>query len=787
MRLSFIRVSIRFFYFLYFIFFHNPFLFSQLKFQGHIFFENQRSNPLENARVSIWGNKYLRTSSSDINGNFEIELDSDFNPPFYLLSYKVGFYSRVFHLTGPSVFQDIGMKIVFISQDTSLSKTTYIYGRLVQSNSIPIPFVEVFGDYGERPVVSNDQGFFKLPLLSLDNRNETLLWLEKEGFNPLIYQVQNLTRYDENNPLIIILEPSPNSYNFDFTVHRSDNDQPIENVEIQIDDENVGNTNDQGKFQISKRLEPDRVSINSKFHHEFFSDTTLTLFLSSLWISKVVRLRPPSYKINTLVYYESSHKTLEGVPDVEFRLGNKLITQSNSLGQCDLTFKAIPGDKVSIKLPGNKGYSPPDTSIVLNKGQYSLNIHVTKQPVAINLIPIDSLSGERIAEIDSVGLIVNKHSIKAQKKGSKFTVITNIIEPGDELKINMKSQKYEILNESIKLIQIGRDEYEAAFYIRTKNLSTRQEYYVKEISSNEPREGILILDSEPGEARIYLDDIPGKSTPDTLKLFEGFHSIVLRKEGYVSVSMVVEIKADSVIKKNIELEGPIAPIQKISERLKVSIDLSVLFLVMKYPSGKIYPFPTFRVGGHFFPLLNPDCGLKLSYLASKVPSYYTSQEFGLGLFLGTNRFHWLIGFKESNFESFKKIDARFAGSSAESFFSINVGSEDKTKERLLFLNQYSNVIVFGFEKSLNAMNKSLPGQVEKEQELYIGFMRRWKRGILNFRFGVINPRLKVVDIEKNTQENNDPKSNEAGKQENNQNILNIKLARLLIGYSYFLN
>jgi len=771
MRSSLIRVIVCSLFFMFFLLSHSQFSFSQFKFQGHIFYENQRSNPLENVRVSIWGNKFIRTSNSNINGNFGIELNSDFNPPFYLLCYKVGFYTRIYHLTTQSTFQDIGMKIVFIAQDTSLANTTYVCGRLEQSNSAPVPFVEVFGDYGERPVVSDEQGNFKLPISLFVGRNETLLWLEKEGFNPIIYSVRNPARYDENNPLIITLEPSPNSYNFDFTLVRSDNDQPIENVAIAIDDENVGNTSQQGKFAINKRLERDRASINTKFHHPFYSDTTVTIFLSSYTISRAVKLRPPSFKINTLVYYQSAHGTLKGIPGVEFKSGNRLINRTNSSGQCSLALKAIPGDKISVELPENKGFSPSDTSIILSRGQSSLNIIGRREPIAIELLAVDSLNREKVTDINSVGIVVNNYLIEAEKIDDKFKVITNIFDAEDELKISMKSQKYEIIDEPIKLTQLDKNEFEGTFYVKPKQFPTQKEQYSKEeISRKEPGEGILILDSEPREARIYINNVAGNYTPDTLQLFEGFHSITLTKEGYVSVPMVIEIKADSIINKNFVLEGPIAPLQKISEWLKVATDLTLPFLIMQYPSGNVYPFPTFRLGGHFFPLLNPDCGLKISYLASKVPSYYTSQEFGLGLFLGRKRFHWLIGFKESNFESFAKIDARFAGSSLESYVTFCFDLEDRTKERLLFLNQYSNAIVFGYEKSFSAMNKSVAGQCDKEQELYIGFMRRWKRGILNFRFGVIDPRLNVVDIE-----------------EEDPTVIKIRLSRLFIGYSYFLN
>ncbi|MFX0139803.1 MAG: PEGA domain-containing protein [Candidatus Hodarchaeota archaeon] len=496
-----------------------------------------------------------------------------------------------------------------------------------------------------------------------------------------------------------------------------------------------------------------------------FTDTTLSIVLSSFLIPKVVKLRPKSFKINSLVYYESTHQTLEGIPDVEFKSGNTIIDRTNSLGQSKLIFEALPGDKISIKFPQDRGYSLIDTSIILNKGQNSLNINVTRDPVEINLISIDSLSGEKITEIDTLELIVNNYSIRAKKIDDKFTVITNIFDPEDELKINLSSQKYENLRESIKVKQIDINLYEGTFYVKPKE----ENYFVKDIK-REPGEGILILDSEPKEARIYINDVEENNTPDTLTLFEGFHTIELKKEGYLSPRVVIAIKPDSIIKKNIKLEGPIAPLQKISSWLKISTDLTFLGLLMEYPRGNVYLFPTFRLGSHFFPLYNSDCGLKVSYLASKVPAYYTSQQFGMGLFFGKKRFHWLIGINESNFESFKKIDARFAGSSAETYFTICFDSEDRAKERLLFLNQYSNAIFFGYEKSFKSMNKSIEGKFKKEQEFYIGYMRRLKRGNLNFRFGVIDPKLTVIDIE-----------------EKKHKIIDIRISRLFISYNYFLN
>jgi hypothetical protein len=759
------RIFANFFLLLFFILANSHFLFSQSMFQGHIFFEDQRTKPLENVRVSIWSNNYIKNSSSNINGNFKIELDVDFNPPFYILCYKVGFYTRIYYLTGQSLSQEIGMKIFIIPPDSAFINTTFVCGRLIQSDLTPVPFVEVFGDYGERPVVSDEQGHFKLPILLLKDRNETYLWFEKEGFNPLIYQVSDAPRYDENNPLTITLEPSPNSYNFDFTVYRSDTEDPIENVTIEIDDEGVGHTDAQGKFLINQRFDQDKESATIKFHHNLFSDTKLSINLSSFWISRVVKLRPPLFKINALVYFESTHQTLEGIPDVEFKLGNILINRTNSLGQSNLSFEALPGDKLSIKFPEDKGYFPPDTSIILSKGQNSLHINAYREPVAINLTAIDSLSGEEVTEIDSVDLMMNNYSVKAKKIDGKFNIITNFFDPDRELGLKVISREYENVDKSIKIKRIDENVYQGLFYVKPK-----EKYHNAEYQKEEYGEGTLIVDSQPREARIYVDNIEGNYTPDTLTLFKGIHSVLLKKEGYVSTPIIVDIKPDSIINKNLVLEGPIAPLQKISDWLKISTDLTFLSLIMKYPRGNIYPFPTFRVGGNFFPIFNPDCGLKISYLASKIPSYYTSQEFELGLFLGKKRFHWLIGIKESNFESFKKIDSRFAGSSALSHLTFCFDSEDKAKERLLFINQYSTAIIFGYERSFESMNKSVTGKFKEEQELFGGFMRRWKRGIVTVRFGVINPKLTVVDIEEKPPKN-----------------IDIRISRLFISYNYFLN
>ena len=741
-------------------------MFSQLKFQGHIFFENHKTKPLENVRVSIWSNKSTRTSTSDINGNFQINLASNFSHPFYLLYYKVGFYTRVYYLTDYSLSQDIGMKIVFIPQDSSLINTTFICGRLIQSNLTPVPFVEVFGDYGERPVVSDDRGNFKLPISKSMKKNETYLWFEKEGFNPVIHQISNFEKYDENNPLLITLEPLPSSFYFDFTVQRSDTEKPIENVEIEIDGESVGRTNEQGRFLINKRFDRDKLSVNAKFHHKIFPDTSLSVILNNYKIVKNLKLRPPLFKINTMVYYESTHQTMQGIPDVEVSIGEKLLNRTNSSGQCDLNFRALPGDELSIRFPENKRYFPIDTSIILNRGQNSFNIRAIREPVKISLIAIDSLGNEKTSEINNFQAILNNYLLRTHKHANKFELSTNLFDPADELRVILASQKYESIGEAIKLNQISENVYEGKFHVKPK-----EERYVVEDIKSVPGEGILILDSEPKEAKIYIDHVEGNYTPDTLKLFEGIHTIELKKDGFLSAPIVVEIKPDSTIYQNIKLVGPITPLEKTSNWLKISTDLSVLGLLMEYPSGNIYPFPTFRIGGHFYALYNSNCGLRISYLASKIPTYYTSQEFGLGLFLGKGRVHWLIGFKESNFESFKEIESRFAGSSVESNLTISIDSENRAKENLLFLNKHSLAMIFGYERSFDAMNKSVAGQFENEQEYYGGFLFRWNRGILNLRLGVIHPKLTVVDIENEKKPKN----------------VNIRLYRLFLNYNYFLN
>ena len=87
-----------------------------------------------------------------------------------------------------------------------------------------------------------------------------------------------------------------------------------------------------------------------------------------------------------------------------------------------------------------------------------------------------------------------------------------------------------------------------------------------------------------------------------------------------------------------------------------------------------------------------------------------------------------------------------------------------------FLNYYSFALGFGYERSFKSINKSVPGEFDAEQEFYFGGKLRFKRGMFDFRFGVLDPKLTVIDIE-----------------DGNHKNIDLNISRLFLSYYYFLN
>ena len=129
-----------------------------------------------------------------------------------------------------------------------------------------------------------------------------------------------------------------------------------------------------------------------------------------------------------------------------------------------------------------------------------------------------------------------------------------------------------------------------------------------------------------------------------------------------------------------------------------------------------------------------------------------------------------LNLKDSNFESFKLIRARFAGGSWESFLTISFGEGSENQQNLPFLMHNDWAFKLGYEQSFESINKTFELKSEREKEIYFGLIKRQGRGFFDLRIGGLRPKISVLDI--------------SGK----ENIkLDIDLARVIFRYAYFLN
>lgn len=736
-------------------------VFSQYNyFKGQVFLEDKTHKAIESVQVSIMSGELIKTMNTSLAGNFQFLLDENLKPPDWLLCYKAGYYTRIFNLSSHRS-NEFNLKIA--SYNTEY--TTNLYGKLIdKSNNNPISEVSVYADFGEIPTVTDVNGLFKIQVHHPNRSADILLWFYHKKYQPMVLSVSDpLTYQIKDKKLTIAMEPLPNSYNFNFLVRRKDNHEPIKDVRVEIDNVLADFTDEKGSLNIYKTFDRFKESVNVKFLHPLFADTLLSIALFSNVIGKTIDLDLQKFRINTLVYFEIGQNMIKGVPETQLVLNGKNIGFTNSIGYGKFRFDAIPGDKLFIKLPEGQGYLPPDTTIVLNKDQKNLNIKVKKTATQLEIVPVEATTGQQIPEIDSIKIIVESQMIAAEKIGNRFVVLTNLFDANNDLDAIIFSKNFHTKPDSIELERNGPLVYTGRLYI------DRIEPIIIKEQPKALSDGVLILSSDPEGARITIDEQEADLTPDTLKLSPGKHSIWLNKEDYVPKSIIVDIQSDSVIESKLKLDGPITPIQKMSN-WKIALEFGNVNFLMRFPTGSVALFPSFRVGGHFYPMLKSNFGIKLSYFASKVPDYFTNQEFNLGIFLRTNHFHWLVGFRESNFESFKNIKARFAGSTGESYIAMNLFSENRAKERLLFLNCYSHAIVAGFEHSFKPINKSVAGDFEREREFYLGYKLRYKRGMFDFRLGFLSPKLTVIDIEKSPHK-----------------VIDINVSRLFITYHYFLN
>lgn len=753
--------------------FDAPNLYPQQIIQGRVRYEEGSLENLDGIKVALGSNSMGGSVSVETNakGDFKIKSDVAMPDPF-LLYYKPGFISQIVPVkSGQKSFETTLRITEFLPKEQPVKERITLCGNVLKDvpgeGPVPVPLVSIYANNGLQKAISNKEGYFQIEMLPENNGSSAYLWLEKERYKTLIYHVANAREHGPSNKLMIKLTPVSNYYDFNFNVWRSDRkNEPIENVTVKIDDRSIGATDSLGTISTSLPLLSNSTTSKVSFHHPFFSPQTVNIPLGSFIISWTVQLDPLPYNINSIVYYYMQQRAYQGIDGVIFKLGDKEIGATDAAGKCNLNFRAVPGDTIRVLLPKNKRFVPEDTTLIFSRGQRNINLEIARKPLYISIKP-NAAESHALNDIE-VQFFQSGQGIHTEKvRGEGFTITSNIVDPESRLDAYISSDQYELVDHHIAIkTDDSSDKYSGTLNIRKKQA---QQPKFAEPSETTSLKGILKIKTNPDNVRVIADSSPPKETVTKNNVAEmqvnaGHNTIWLKKENYISFPLNLEIPPGDTVYRKITLEGPILPLQRLT-KTKIAIEAGVLGWYL----GKDFQlFPTAKFGGHLYWQFSRHVGFNFSYLASKVPSFYLDQEFVGGFYAGSGRFHTLVHVKLISFEASKKILAKFDGESAEAKFWISLGSANTDRDSLIFLNQYSHALGLGYETALGSINKSVDGNFPIERELFLGYQRRWKHGIIEFRLGQLLDPVTVI-------------------KENTRVRADLHISRLYVRYLYFLN
>ncbi len=243
--------------------------------------------------------------------------------------------------------------------------------------------------------------------------------------------------------------------------------------------------------------------------------------------------------------------------------GAKVYVDGDYRGTTPLTLNLTPGTH-SIKLT-KQDYQDYTTTITLNPGE-SKTISVTLTP-AFGYLSVDSspagakvyVDGSYIGDtpIENYKLSIGQHSLKITKQGYQDYTTTIILNPGDSKTLNIELTPifgYLTINSNpsgatvfIDGTKIGKTPIEkhkiltGTHRVLVKMNGYHEESFNVLIQSNKelsfnveliPLPGTLTINSNPSGAKVYVDGDYRGTTPLTLNLTPGTHSIKLTKQDY---------------------------------------------------------------------------------------------------------------------------------------------------------------------------------------------------------------------------------------------------------------
>ncbi len=716
----------------------------------------------------------LIETQTDANGNYELHLPAASAGPAFLLYHLIGYKTQIVRIDGGTKSYNAKLETSFFAPDhLDLS------GNIVSRNA-GIAKAKIYAHNGVLHAETDAGGKFRLPV-SLTGEEEGYLWIEAENYETRIQRVENLKSNAKPTLPNLELTPSTLVRSFHFAVRRSDDPNLVlRDVEIRLNGKRFGKTSASGIFDTTSFTpRGKRGTIQARFSHPSFV-TKVAEFSEQDTITGKIFLEPPEFKIAAQVSYLDENDVLHPISNVKFYHMKRELPVQRVNGRYQLRAKVPRGDVFEAVITAPSRVESLRLSLTnkfypFHEDSSRIEWLVARAPLKVR-IAIDSTYGSHSALPDSLVLVQEDLWLKAgavDREGKFFELESkrlNYPRTREGLQVLVLSEKYETLPELIGDWQID----EEGRLLGLIRLRPKTSWLTSaDAGENESGKGVLVITTKPEAAEISLEGVSNRKTlsPDTLEnLLAGRYLIKAQKGGYINHYHFADIVAQDTTRLALDLGEPFTPLAKRSH-LKIAAEAGLLGWSIDASGQNDAPvFPTGRLGGHLLYRLSPNWGVRVSYLASRMPSYYLDQVFAVGVFAGKKR--WKGSFEErlSLFEASKEIIAKFDGFSHQLNLWHCFGREKISSESLPYLEQYPGAVLAGFESSsFRSINKTpkVTGAKPKEREISAGILLRAGRGLFDVHAGFLLDRVAITN-EKAVQKN-------------------AKIRRFSVRYLYFLN
>lgn len=738
------RVFIIFIVAIFNLSFFETSLFSQssqklLYITGNIYKKDETIAPLKNVELRI-ENSYTKPVVSNNNGSFRIRWACNTDKQTYIL------------ITGSSNYC---AKIVpvnihnysYVNEYLKLaiypprSLEIHIQGFVKNSEGNPIDSVNVFLSDGITIGSTDSIGHFDIVAAKNTLPLKTYLWIEKEKFKNKIIALDFMSLVRDTTVTDICLDYLKTTINFEFQLTRKGiKDQKINDVTISINDSIWGTTDEDGKFSANNIQIPQNCdSLNIKFSHQHYREESIQYYLcdDSLNIYFPFDLEPIKRNLEIEVVQIFQDGRIKPIENAEVTLRGKILNYTNSKGMARFTVSATPTDSLHIRVPQDMFYVPEETSIAIEEEKKYYELAIRKKKVKIEIVTKNTVTGEPVTDVDSLELTFRNTKEFLTIGDTSFTFESDDLVPGEEITIIALTRNYTF---DPKKIIVKND---STFYFRN--------FLLKKIMY-----GNLELSSDPDSALIFIDDMSDSFiTPVIIEIIEeGEHRIKFAKKGYEGFEKVINVEPNQKNTFHYKLKSLKREEIKEKKWIQFSLEGGLSGWIFRYIHGdkKRWPIPTAypKLGFNFFFVRLSPVLLKGSFFKGYFyfPDRYNFNinEAELGGITQLGEYSLHITSKYTYLRSWKEVLAKFDGYSLDIKISKNICSKINNVEPLPIIKNYKGLIEVGFERSFKPINRSFKGDFEKENQIYIGYIHRWKnRWVIISHLGYAFPKTKALD------------------------------------------